>query len=316
VRYLAAVSAVLLFTIAGAAQSSSVRGTITAIAADGHLVAAHLVSPGKACDRVLLWKGSGKATSIAAGCGDDEVTSLSLAGTRVLWVNYDYGNHAYCHLYTATAARPRRIEIPFCLPDEADTYLGGLAGDGPLLVFNAWFDFLDQGNIKDVELRRVEGTRTKRLLAGLRSRTVTSVSSGLIAIRGGAGAVTVVRSDGSMVHRFAGKAQGAKLDGAKTVVIRTGATLTPWDLGSAVDGTPRRMRGGGAARFEDAQSGIALYILQRAVHLLRLSDGRDVVIRRSRTRPVHAQLEAPGLFWSHAGGIDFVPMSAVRAALR
>jgi hypothetical protein len=322
VRLLATLGATLLLALAGAAQSAqttsllAVGGKIRAIAADGHLVAAHLVRPGNACDRVLLWKGSGKATSVPAGCNDEAVAALALAGTRVLWVNYDYGNHAYCRLLTATAARPRATEIDFCRPDEADTYLGGLSGDGPLLVFNDWFDFLAQGELEHVELRRVEGTRTKRLLGGLRSRTVTSVASGLIAIRGGAGAVTVVRSDGSMVHRFAVKAQGAKLDGARTVVIRTGATLTPWDLGSAVDGTPRRMKGGGAARFEDVQSGIAVYVLRRAVHLLRLADGRDVVIRRARTGPVHAQLEAPGLFWSHAGSIELVLMSALRSALR
>lgn len=320
VRLLAGLSAALLLALAGAAHSARKAGTltmsgrITAISADGHLVAAHLVVPGRGCDRVLLWKGSGRGTSIAAGCSDAQVDSLALAGTRVLWVNYDFGNHAYCTLYTATAARPRRTEIPFCRPDEADTYLGGLAGDGPLLVFNDWFDFLDQGDVKDVELRRVEGTRTKKILGGATARTVTSVSDGLIAIRGGLGVLTVVRSDGSVVHRFGIGAQTAKLDGARTVVIRTGTKLTPWDLSTAVDETPRYMKGS-AARLEDVQSGIAVYVLRGEVHLLRLSDGRDVTIRRAVTGPVHAQLEAPGLFWSHGSSMEFVPMSPVRAAL-
>jgi hypothetical protein len=294
----------------------TVRGKITALVADGHLAAAHLVPGGKGCDRVLLWKGSGNATSISAGCNDAEVTSLALAGMRALWVNYDFGNHAYCRLLTATTARPRAAEIPFCRPDEADTYLSGLAGDGPLLVFNDWFDFPQQGDVKDIELRRVDGRRTTKLLSGPTARIVTSVSSGLISILGRAGAVSVVRSEGSLVHRFAVKAQNAKLDGASTVVIRTGAaTLTPWDLSSAVDGTPRKMKGGRLARFEDMQSGIVVYVLKKAVRLMRLRDGRDVVLRRATVWPVHAQLEAPGLFWSHANRVEFVPMSAVRAAL-
>jgi len=320
-RLLAACSGALLLALAGAAHSArtsgslTVRGTIAALAADGHLVAAHLVPPGKACDRVLLWKGAGKAISIPAGCNDTEVTSLALAGTRALWANYDYGNHAYCRLLTATTARPRATALPFCQPDEADTYVGGLAGDGSLLVFSDWFDFLQQGDIKGIELRRVDGNRTRKILGGPTARIVTSVSSGLISILGSAGAVGVVRSDGSLVHRFGVKAQNAKLDGPGTVVIRTGATLTPWDLGTGVDGAPRTMKGGSLARLEDVQSGIAVYVLQRGVHLLRLSDGHDVVVRRAGTGPVHAQLEAPGLFWSHASTIEFVPMSALRAAL-
>lgn len=285
-------------------------GVVAGLAADGQLVAAHLAQPG--CDRILLWKGSGKTKSIAAGCADAEVTSLAVAGARVLWVNYDYGNHAYCQLYTATVARPRRVEIPFCQPDESDTFLGGLAGDRNLLVFNDWFDFLEQGQVRGVELRRVDRRRTTKILGGPAARTVTSVDSGLIAIRGGAGAVTVVRSEGSLVHRFGVKAQTAKLDGSSTVVIKTGTTLTPWDLSTAVDGTPRQMKGGA---LEDVQSGIAVYILEKAVHLLRLSDGRDVVVRRATSGPVHAQLEAPGLFWSHGATLEFVPMSRVRAAL-
>jgi hypothetical protein len=63
------------------------------------------------------------------------------------------------------------------------------------------------------------------------------------------------------------------------------------------------------------QSGIAVYVLKKAVHLLRLSDGRDVVLLRAARGPVHGQLEAPGLFWSHASRVEFVPMRAVRAAL-
>lgn len=76
------------------------------------------------------------------------------------------------------------------------------------------------------------------------------------------------------------------------------------------------MKGGKAARLEDVQSGIAVYVVRRAVRLLRLSDGSDAVIRRAASGRVHAQLEAPGLFWSHGRSVEFVPMSAVRAALR
>jgi hypothetical protein len=97
--------------------------------------------------------------------------------------------------------------------------------------------------------------------------------------------------------------------------VRTSTRLQPWDLSSTVDLTPRPLRGGKLARFEDVQSGIAVYVVKRAVHLLRFSDGRDIVIRRAETGPVHAQLERPGLFFSTKNRVEFVPMAAVRRAL-
>src|SRR5207244_7726194 len=53
-----------------------------------------------------------------------------------------------------------------------------------------------------------------------------------------------------------------------------------------------------ALRLADYQDGIAVYVVGRAVHLLRLSDRRDVTIRAPGVGPVHAQLEPSGLFYS------------------
>jgi hypothetical protein len=54
------------------------------------------------------------------------------------------------------------------------------------------------------------------------------------------------------------------------------------------------------ARLEDADGQYVVYVAGAAVHLFRLSDGRDVVVNEPTSAgPVHAQLERSGLYLSY-----------------
>src|SRR5205807_1186052 len=72
----------------------------------------------------------------------------------------------------------------------------------------------------------------------------------------------------------------------------------------------------------DVESGIAVYRAGDALHLLRLSDGRDRIFRQVKGL-TDAQLEPGGLFYAYnvpAGGakpgrVTFVPFAQVAAAL-
>jgi hypothetical protein len=75
-----------------------------------------------------------------------------------------------------------------------------------------------------------------------------------------------------------------------------------------------------ALRLEDVERGLAVYVLGRNVHVMRTSDGKQVTIRAPGSGPVHAQLEAPGLFYSYRpatslgrGRVAFMPMADVLA---
>ena len=68
-------------------------------------------------------------------------------------------------------------------------------------------------------------------------------------------------------------------------------------------------------RFADQDRGLTLYILGRAIHLRRLSDGKDVVVRVPSKGPVHAQIEPTGLFYSSGNQITFVPRSEIDSLL-
>lgn len=58
--------------------------------------------------------------------------------------------------------------------------------------------------------------------------------------------------------------------------------------------------------------GYAVYVLSRAVRMLRLTDGRDVLLTRPATVPVHAQLQPSGVYVSSRYGVTFTTMAQVR----
>jgi hypothetical protein len=77
-------------------------------------------------------------------------------------------------------------------------------------------------------------------------------------------------------------------------------------------------------RLGGVEREIAVYVAGVAVHLLRLTDGRDVVVDlRTAAEPVYARLTSAGLFYSYtdprrrpAGRAVFVPLPEVERALR
>lgn len=325
---LGALTAAALLPLSAASQpvqaSNTVllaNGTVKRLSADGHLAAFDVARQGKAktCHTISIWRGSGRPTNVNAGCvdrltsNDENVTQLVLAGSRVLWVDYAYGTHAYCTLRTATRSAPRPVDVDVCDPFDADTFIGGLAGDGSLLVFNSWYDENQEGRFTDVTLWRLIGARARQLLEAKNARTAVSVSKGRIAVLEPAGTVAVYEADGTLVRRSP-PARSPRLDG-DTLVVRKGNSLQSYDVTTGLAGERWPLRGGKLARLEDVQSGIAVYYLKKAVHLLRLSDGHDVVIRRAQRGRAFAQLEPPGLFFATRSSVSFLPMATIRAAL-
>jgi hypothetical protein len=92
-----------------------------------------------------------------------------------------------------------------------------------------------------------------------------------------------------------------KLTGARLVVLR-GRTLEVHD---AASGTLRHHWPVAASdapiALEDADGNFAVYTAGIAIHLLRLSDGRDRVLSiTSEEGPVPADLEPEGLYYSYS----------------
>jgi hypothetical protein len=280
--------------------------------------------------------------------------SVGLAGTRVAYVQFAGGNTRELQLRLASLARPRPATVAsasFGVDALQGTYIGRVAGDGSLLAFDWWSECLPcaspvapRGSI----FRVVSSGGTACPNAGLgalpRCRPVISAAGSLrlLAVGGGLAVmrsgddVAVRAPDGTVVYAgtFAGL-RAARIDaGVLLVLTRVGTTNSlwtvdmssgrrsgPWSLpasrsaGDDVCGDPSGCRLA-ALRLADYQDGIAVYVAGRGVHLLRLSDRRDVTIRAAGVGPVHAQLEPSGLFYSYSpaaapghGRVAFVPLA-------
>lgn len=126
-----------------------------------------------------------------------------------------------------------------------------------------------------------------------------------------------------------GEARAAKISGSQVAVLRVGQidvytssrdTMRSWPVPAARsygDDYCGLVRCALAAlRLADLQGDLAVYIYGRDVHVLRVSDGTDVVVRRPSVGPVHAQLESSGLFYSAGRNVAFIPRSELNRRLR
>jgi hypothetical protein len=152
---------------------------------------------------------------------------------------------------------------------------------------------------------------------------VLDVDAGRIVVSGD-NATLVLDADGRQLLSLPISTQAAQLTGSSLVVLvpgvmrdydaTTGALLHTWPLpdvstGIGFCGVPAFFCGSPRLRLEDASRGIAAYILDGTIHLLRLSDGRGVVLHDGTA----ARFGSGGLAYSYAaagnwpGRIRFVP---------
>jgi hypothetical protein len=182
------------------------------------------------------------------------------------------------------------------------------------------------------------------LRAGFGTMRLLSVAGGSVALLqpDGSVVVTTLAGETNATVPFApGELRAARLDtdgGSLAALVATGGKngLRVYDPAGALvhayalpaartsgDGTCGDPNGCGPAalRLEDVQSGIAVYVLGRDVHLLRLADGKRAVVRAPGRSPVHAQLEPDGLYYSYSltprsSRVAFLPFSGLAARFR
>jgi hypothetical protein len=90
------------------------------------------------------------------------------------------------------------------------------------------------------------------------------------------------------------------LDGPRLLVLQN-TRLAVFDVrsGRSTASWPVRRGFGPAPELEDAQGLLAAYVVGRDIHVLRLSDGHEIVIDTpNATEPVFARFVPSGLFYS------------------
>jgi hypothetical protein len=149
------------------------------------------------------------------------------------------------------------------------------------------------------------------------------VDAGRVVVSGD-NATLMLDADGRQLISLPLSTQAAQLTSSDLAVVvpgalrdydaTTGALLHTWPLpdvstGTGFCGVPAFFCGSARLRLEDASRGIAAYILDGKIHLLRLRDGRDVVLHDGTA----AGFDSNGLLYAYRatddwpGRIRFVP---------
>jgi hypothetical protein len=319
---------------AGGAKTTGTRGAVVSISSDGGTVAIHAAVAAKGsgpdCDSGSAWTpATGKVVRLQdTPCGklqsDREYDALTLGGSRAVWTDYDYGNHAYCNgPYTATLAKPKPVDTGKCPdePDNEDMYWE-YKGDGSLLVARSYtlceYDCEKDYNRSFDAVVKIWSVSAgmKMLLAAKDDTKLLDVDAGRILLRDPAKKLVLLNRAGDQVATLAVAAKQALLSGAAQVAVPSGTTLSVYDVASGKVVKTDTMKA--AAKLQDVENGVAVYFSGTEVHLLAIATGRDRVVARQKGL-VQADLGPAGLFYAYnvpgggskPGRVTFIPASAL-----
>ena len=301
-----------------ATKTIETRGEVVGISADGDLVAIHASYAG--CDSGSVWRPStGKVVRFQDTCETvDQYSSLTLAGGRVVWTDYDYGNHAYCAgPYTATLSKPKERDTGGCSDKPPGDLFWEYVGSGNLLVARSYTREPDYAHDIGVTIWSIS-TGLKKVLGVKDDTKLFDVDAGRILLRDPSKKLLVLNAAGKQVGVVGPVDSGtAFLSGAQEVVsMAKGTTLNTYDIATGKLVRTSRMKG--EAKLVDVENGVCLYLAAAEVHLLTLATNRDRIVARQKGL-VQADLEPAGLYYAYnvpgggtkPGRVTFVPASAL-----
>jgi hypothetical protein len=310
-------------------RSILLPGKVDGLSADGPRIALRQVrgTYDRPCTQVLAWTPGRKAvTRLPEKCSTSPSTffdSLTLAGSRLLWANYTYGNFAYCSgPYQDALPKTKATFLKLCTGEESDEYID-LAGDGPLVAVSR-YDYCE-GQCLDandnplpngdynVGVYRLTGTKLVRILKPVDHRTLLGVDAGRIVVSEPGGQIVLYKPDGTKIVSVpAGSSEPQAVLSGDRLTVKAKATLNVYDAssGNLVRSQPIAEK----ANLRDAQNGIAVYTRAGAIHLVGLASGHDVVLRNVQGL-VGAEIEAPGLVYAYnvgkRGHVVLVPFGEI-----
>jgi TolB protein len=314
---------------------------IQTVAADG----AHAAIAYGGCG-IAVWEPLARRTTRLPSACNSETNrgQIVLAGTRVAWIGESFGNtEDFTELMTLRVGDRRAARMSATSAYSSDGFstldggssLAGLHGGGGTIAFTmsrydkasetdrAWLLLAGRG----VKCPGVSGRRDRcRRLSGGDVGVTAAVDGGRVVTIAPDGTVRLLATSGKVLRTWSlGPGVEAVRLQARTLAVQKGSSLVLYDTATgAMMGTrPLADDGGQPARLLDVHGDLAVYETGGAVHLLRLSDGRDRALAIPRAAPpFDAQLESSGLFvyWnrmfsSRPGRFAFVPLRTIVATI-
>lgn len=308
----------------------STRKPISTLAADGRQAAVCVSTyPGQ----LVVWTAPGRRSRrLAADCGSE----LAIAGGRVAWIEYYYGNtHRGYVVSVAKVSGGRPREVDSTLGEDIETegsgdvggpWVGQLIGGGPVLAYNSWWvdcipppcdeECRDEGGVGGCDegnptlritaqgLERIGARRSFAIRVGPSSYPLSAVGGGRMAVDHGTG-VLVLRANGSRVASIpaleADPPRALALSGRRLAVLRSFAL----DLYDAASGAKRKsipLGRAAALQLGGVRARVALLRGPHRLLLVRLRDGKLVSfpLRPAAAKGlVDAKLTAAGLFYAY-----------------
>jgi Tol biopolymer transport system component len=322
------------------------RAALAAVFAQGRQAA---VVRDDDCADVTVWHPGRPARRTLDPCREGDVLmEMTAAGRQIAWITALTSHTEYDQAIEVAEPGRKASVLTTAQADPEDgtgDYVENLHGDGSLLAFNftvagrrgsvrRMWRILPRGAIAARECPFTEsatsaGTSLKRCLPLRRGDglDVLSVGGGRIVGASPNGSLAILRGDGRLVRRFRFGAGllGARVQSGKLIVLtrravsvfaeRTGRRLAVWRL-PQFDAWP-------APQLLDGYRNLVLY-RRAAVYLLRITDGKSVVLRAgAQAPPAWAQIGRVGLFYLYnapyaqrPGRVRFVPLGRLVGALR
>lgn len=328
-------------------RSVPTNGEVTGLAFDGARVVYGIRPYGVAYQSVHVWNVlSGRASVVHRRGGG---AGFAVAGNRIAWIARG-GSPSETDEYLLTTPLPRlhlrqvavavRHDDNYEAPPEEGDWLSGLAGSGNVIAVSSWTTGSDN-SMSNGRLSLVGSSRLKPIVSGPDAIVAESVNAGRIAVvrsmalwpshyrlSGGAGTVGVYSTSGKLlVEVNRGTAKEAALSGNSLAVLTTTNRIELYNAntGAFVRSWAVPLR----AAHLDLQAGVAIYSVYgkhagpRALHVLQLRTGKDVVLARGvgpypYAQGDDAQIDRLGVVyvlnrWTKMprGHVVFVPMARV-----
>ncbi len=317
------------------ARKLSFTDPLEGLTTDGHRAIPYVhVDSGSSPRSLLVWDAVARRTMHTPRLCS---TAAVLAGRRLAWMCAERGN-TYLSIWLETlrlgARRPTFITETIADDDGGDT-IGTLVGHGSTIAFTSYHGKKERAKAWLLLARR--GSKCPRNSDLIGSEHPPAVCRRLAHAAGGvtasvdAGRVLTIAANGRVrllstrdrvlrSWRLAPHIVNARLRG-RALAVQHGQTLDVYDTstGAKKQALPLASDGGSSPFLLDVQRDLVVYATGGAIHLLRLSDGRDVALDLPGAAPwLDARLEPSGLFvtWNQMysrrpGRIAFVPMRTV-----
>ena len=291
-----------------APQVKHTVGFIESLALDGSVVAYDVQGEqphGPACNRVYAWNIATRRVAKVSGagtCGADNsstgagVSELAVAGSRIAWIANTGGNtESNDRLFTSSLPKPRERKLAATMrTGDVDCVLtgralGGLVGSGNLLAYNIWETAAaspgDEQScatkITSGSLRRITAAGTSQLRTGTDTVVAQDADGGRVAVLHGDGTVELFSAAGKPLQTIGvDSPREIALAGNRLLVLtktrRIQVYSTQTGRPGAAYAVPR------VAGNLDASANIAAYAAGTALHVIRLTTGKDSVVGTAR----------------------------------